>query len=328
MERLGEVVLTNETSDKSRTHIETAKAKKAVDRRTMMGMTAAGLAGSLLACTAVSGAHQASATHLPLRRRFDGKVVLITGATSGIGRAAAVAFAGEGGKVGFCGRREQLGQEVERQIKAAGGEATYVRADVLLENDVKTFVDQIVTTYGRLDVAFNNAGITIEKPLHEYSSQEWDSVLNTNLRGVFLAMKYEIPHMIAGGGGNVVVTSSSNAIATTDRRSAYTASKRGLVGLVQSVALDYASKGIRVNALIPGTTDTALVRRAAGMEKVPDSVWEVMASQWAKSHVPGLGRMATPEEIAAFALVLASEDHPYITGAQLVIDGGKTAHAG
>ena len=182
--------MTNETSDKSRTHIETAKAKKAVDRRTMMGMTAAGLAGSLLASTAVSGAHQASATHLPLQRRFDGKVVLITGATSGIGRAAAVAFAGEGGKVGLCGRREQLGQEVERQIKAAGGEATYVRADVLLENDVKTFVDQIVATYGRLDVAFNNAGITIEKPLHEYSSQEWDSVLNTNLRGVFLAAKF------------------------------------------------------------------------------------------------------------------------------------------
>jgi NAD(P)-dependent dehydrogenase (short-subunit alcohol dehydrogenase family) len=328
MERLGEVVVNNETNDKTRTDRETAKVAKVVDRRTMIGMTAAGLAGSLLACATGSAAHQASATQLPRRRRFDGKVVLITGATSGIGRAAAIAFAAEGGKVGFCGRRQKLGQELERQIKAAGGETTYVRADLLVEDDVKTFVDRIVAIYGRLDVAFNNAGITIEKPLHEYSSQEWDSVVNTNLRGVFLAMKYEIPHMIAGGGGNIVVTSSSNAIATTDRRSAYTASKRGLIGLVQSAALDYASKGIRVNALIPGTTDTALVRRAAGMEDVQDSIWEVMASQWAKSHVPGLGRMATPEEIAAFALVLASDDHPYMTGAQMVIDGGKTAHAG
>jgi hypothetical protein len=265
---------------------------------------------------------------VPRRRRFESKVVLITGATSGIGRSAAIAFAAEGAKVGFCGRRENLGHEVEHEIRSRGGEATYVRADVRVEADVKAFVDQIAARYGRLDVAFNNAGITLEKPLHEYSSQEWDDIVNTNLRGVFLAMKYEIPHMLAGGGGNIVVTSSSNAIATTDKRSAYTCSKRGLVGLVQSAAFDYAQNNIRVNTLIPGTTDTALVRRSAGMENVPDAIWEVAARQWAKSHVPGLERMATPEEIAAFALVLASDDHPYMTGSQMVIDGGKTAHAG
>lgn len=112
-------------------------------------------------------------------------------------------------------------------------------------------------------------------------------MLNTNLRGVFLAMKYEIPYMLRNGGGNIAVTSSSNAIATTERRPAYAASKRGLVGLVQSSALDYASKGIRINALIPGTTDTELVRRAAGMEHVPDAAWEVMAEKWSKSRVPG-----------------------------------------
>jgi hypothetical protein len=164
--------------------------------------------------------------------------------------------------------------------------------------------------------------------LHEYGSAEWDDILATNLRGVFLAMKYEIPHMLAQGKGNIVVTSSSNAIATADKRSAYSASKRGLVGLVQAAALDYASKGIRINTLIPGTTNTDLVRRAAGMEGVPDAVWEAAARQWAKSHVPGLERMATPQEIAAFALVLASDDHPYMTGAQMIIDGGKTTHAG
>ena len=294
-------------------------------RRSLLGMTAAGLAGSLVACAT---APNSSTTSPAPRRRFEGKVVLITGATSGIGRAAALQFAAEGAKVSFCGRREKLGQDAENEIRSRGGEGFYIRADVRNESDVHAFVDQTVQKYGQLNVAFNNAGITIERPLHEYSSEEWDDVVNTNLRGVFLALKYEIPHMLASGGGNVVVTSSSNAIATTEKRSAYAASKRGLVGLVQSAAQDYAAKGIRVNALIPGTTDTQLVRRAAGMEHVPDAVWEALAKQWARSHVPGLERMAKAEEIAAFALVLASDDHPYMTGAQMVIDGGKTAHGG
>jgi NAD(P)-dependent dehydrogenase (short-subunit alcohol dehydrogenase family) len=295
------------------------------DRRAILATGAIGLAGALAGCSASS---PKPVTAAESRRRFENKVVLITGATSGIGRAAAILFASEGAKVGFCGRREALGHKVEQEIGSRGGEAMYIRADVQLEDDVKNFVNLVVTRYGRLDVALNNAGITLEKPLHEYSSQEWDSVLNTNLRGVFLAMKYEIPHMLANGGGNIVVTSSSNAIATKDRRSAYSASKRGLVGLVQAAALDYAAKGIRVNALIPGTTDTELVRRAAGMEHVPDAIWEAAASHWAKDHVPGLGRMAKPEEIAAFAVALASDDFPYMTGAQMVMDGGKTAHAG
>lgn len=301
------------------------KSDSLVDRRTMLAFTAAAVTGAVAACGRTTAPAAYSA---PARRRFENKVVIITGATSGIGRAAAEQFAEEGGKVTFCGRRINLGHEVEAGIRSRGGEATYIHADVRDESQVKAFIDQTVRKYGRLDVAFNNAGITLEKPLHDYSLQEWDDVLNTNLRGVFLAMKYEVPHMLAGGGGNIVVTSSSNAIATTEKRSAYTASKRGLVGLVQSAALDYARKNIRVNTLIPGTTDTALVRRSAGMEDVPDAVWEVAARQWAKSHVPGLERMATPEEIAAFALVLASDDHPYMTGSQMVIDGGKTSHAG
>ena len=218
-------------------------------------------------------------------------MVAITGATSGIGRAAALAFAAEGGKVAFCGRRTALGQEVEREIKAAGGEALYVKADVLVEDEVRAFIDATVGAYGRLDVAFNNAGITIEKPLHEYSAEEWDRVNNTNLRGVFLAMKYEIPHMLKAGGGTIVVTASSNAISTQAKRSAYTASKRALVGLVQAAALDYAQQGIRVNTLIPGTTDTPFLRRAAGMENVPDAVWRVGLNQWVKNNVPGLGRL-------------------------------------
>ena len=297
-----------------------------LDRRRMLAMTAAAMTGGIAACA--RGTDQnATAPRIDPRRRFENKVVLITGATSGIGRAAAIGFAAEGAKVAFCGRREHLGRAVEAEIKSHGGKALYVRADVRDENSVKAFVDQLAQTYGRLDVAFNNAGITLEKPLHEYSSAEWDDVQNTNLRGVFLAMKYEIPYMLANGRGSIVVTSSSNAIATTEKRSPYTASKRGLVGLVQSAALDYVDKGIRINALIPGTTDTALVRRVAHMEDVPNAAWETAASVWARSHIP-MKRMATPEEIAAFALALASDDFPYMTGAQMVIDGGKTAHGG
>jgi NAD(P)-dependent dehydrogenase (short-subunit alcohol dehydrogenase family) len=260
-------------SEKYRQTIQSAERERAPrgsglanpGRRNLIGSAlAAGLAAGLVSVPRAGLAD--SAPGGGQARRFENKVVAITGATSGIGRAAAIAFAAEGAKVGFCGRREALGSEVEEQIRGAGGEATYVRADVRREDDVKAFIDRIVARYGRLDVAFNNAGITLEKPLHEFSLEEWDDILATNLRGVFLAMKHEIPHLLAGGGGSIVVTSSSVAIATAEGRSVYSASKRGLLGLVQAAALDYADKGIRVNALLPGTTNTALVRKAAGHE--------------------------------------------------------------
>jgi NAD(P)-dependent dehydrogenase (short-subunit alcohol dehydrogenase family) len=263
----------------------------------------------------------------PPARRFAGKVVLITGATSGIGRAAAVMFAAEGGLVGFCGRREQLGHEVERTIRAAGGEATYLRADVRDEAQVQRFVDDVVVRYGGLDVCFNNAGITVEKPLHEYTSAEFDDVLDTDLRGVFLSLKYQIPHLLRRGGGSVVVTASSNAISTNERRAAYTAAKRGLLGLVDSAAFDYADDNIRINTLIPGTTNTDLVRRVAGASHLPDQAWNQMAADWGRANVPGMRRMATPDEIAAAALALASDEFPYMTAAKLVVDGGKSAYA-
>jgi NAD(P)-dependent dehydrogenase (short-subunit alcohol dehydrogenase family) len=292
------------------------------------GAAAAGVAG--LAAGVGVGEHAVppSPRTLSSRQRFAGKVVMITGATSGIGRAAAFAFAREGAKVAFCGRREGLGQEVERGIQARGGTARFIRADVRIETDVQRFVEQTVAAFGGLHAALNNAGITLEKPVHEYTSGEWDDVIHTNLRGAFYAIKHQIPVMLAGRGGNIVVTSSSNAIATQARRGAYAASKRGLVALVQAAALDYGPHNIRVNALLPGTTDTELVRRVGGMLSAPDPVWHAAAAMWAQSHVPGLARMASPEEIAEFALTLASDEHPFLTGAALVIDGGKTAQGG
>lgn len=282
--------------------------------------------GAVGAAVALQGAGTPPVVEPGGARRFENKVVMITGATSGIGRAAARLFAAEGARVSFCGRREQLGRDVEKEIRDAGGEAAYVRADVRVEEDVRAFVEQTVSVYGGLDVCFNNAGISIEKRLHELSAAEWDDVVGTDLRGVFLAMKYQVPHLIERGGGTIVVTSSSNAISTAENKSAYASSKRALIGLVQAAAHDYAADGIRVNALVPGTTNTDFVRRLAGAENLPDDVWATMATAFGKASIPGMARMATPEEIAVGALALASGEFAYMTGNQLVLDGGKTAH--
>jgi len=311
------------------TEMQNITASHSVKRRHLVGGAALGmLAGAVggLAGGVALGQGAALPQQKPSgKQRFAGKVVIVTGGTSGIGRAATLMFAAEGGRVAFCGRNTDRGKQVETEVRESGGEAVFIRADLRHESEVKALVDATIARYGRLDVAFNNAGISIEKPLHEFSAAEFDDVIGTDLRGVFLSMKYQIPHMLEKG-GSIVVTSSSNAIATSAKRSAYSAAKRGLVGLVQAAALDYAKHGIRINTLIPGTTDTPMIRRLAGMEGLPDAAWHIGIAQWAKSNVPGLQRVAAPEEIAAFALVLASDDHPYTTGGQFVIDGGKTAH--
>ncbi|WP_062212240.1 SDR family NAD(P)-dependent oxidoreductase [Streptomyces sp. NBRC 109706] len=257
--------------------------------------------------------------------RFEGRSVVITGATSGIGRAAAVAFAREGAKVAFCGRRTELGRAVEREIRAAGGEATFVEADVRRPDDVRSFVDRAVDRYGGPDIALNNAGIQLPfTDLHEVTVEEWDDVATTNIRGVFLALKYQIPHMRAAGGGVILITGSSNQFATRNGLGSYTAAKNGVTGLVQAAALENAAHGIRVVAVAPGMTDTEMldVHRPDGLS---DEEWVATKALFAEQGVDALKRMAAPEEIAAAALALASDAFSYQTGTTISVDGGQLA---
>ncbi|WP_226858297.1 SDR family NAD(P)-dependent oxidoreductase [Diaphorobacter aerolatus] len=262
---------------------------------------------------------------LQATERFANQVVVVTGGTSGIGLATCKLFARQGAKVVFCGRRAALGQAAQQAISQAGGQAEYVQADVRVEDDVARLIEQARQRYGSLDIVVANAGITVQKALHSYSTAEWQDVIDTNLRGGFFTLKHSVPPMLAAGGGRILVIASSVANVAGAAQSAYVASKAGLVGMVRSAALDYGDKGIRINAILPGTTDTALVRRAAGMENVPDAAWQVGAAQWGKSAVRGLKRMARPEEIAAFIVAMASPDLTFATGAALSSDGGTGA---
>lgn len=248
---------------------------------------------------------------------FHGRVALVTGATSGIGEASAVMFARYGAKVTVAGRRETEGRRVVDCITASGGEAIFVQADVQQEEDVRKLVEITVSAFGRLDCAFNNAGVDRIAPLDQQSTADFDNMINTNLRGTFLCMKYELPAIAAGGGGSILNMSSiAGAVVGIPINAPYSAAKAGVVGLTKSTALAAAKDKITINALCCGSVATDLALEA----------WKGLG--WSMEQVAAynpLGRIGKPEEIAAAVLFLCSSHASYITGTTLVIDGGYTA---
>jgi NAD(P)-dependent dehydrogenase (short-subunit alcohol dehydrogenase family) len=251
--------------------------------------------------------------------RLEGKVALITGGAAGIGEATAKVFAKEGAKVVVADVQDRGGQETVAAIKAAGGEAQFIKANVALEDDVRRMIAFTVQKYGRLDVLFNNAGIEEMKPEAETSVEEWDQVMAVNVRGVFLGTKHAVPEMKKNGGGSIINTSSIFGLVGSPGWAAYHASKGAVRLLTKSTALAQGAHNIRANSIHPGPIETRML--AATLEAEPDP--EVARTQWLGTLA--IGRFGRPEDIAYGALFLASDESSFVTGSELVIDGGYTA---
>ncbi|MFO7697863.1 MAG: SDR family oxidoreductase [Anaerolineae bacterium] len=249
--------------------------------------------------------------------KMEGKVALITGGSKGIGRATALAFAREGAKVVIADIAVEKCADTAKKITDDGGEAHCIETDVSKTNQVRALIDEIVTLYGRLDYAFNNAGIEGKQaPTVESTEDNWDLVIDINLKGVWLCLKYEIAQMLRQGGGAIVNTSSVAGVIGYPNISAYTASKHGVLGLTKTAALEYAKNNIRVNAVCPGVIRTAMIERFTDNDPQVEK-------QMAESAP--VGRMGTPEEIADAVVWLCSDEASFVTGHPLVIDGGRVA---
>jgi NAD(P)-dependent dehydrogenase (short-subunit alcohol dehydrogenase family) len=251
--------------------------------------------------------------------QLAGKVVLVTGGSSGIGRVTALRFAREGAKVVIASRRAEAGQETVHLIKERQGEALFVRTDVSQAPEVAALVTQTVGAYGRLDYAVNNAGVEgrYGVPTAAYPEEDWDRTLAINLKGVWLCLKYEIAQMLQQGGGAVVnMASVAGLVGSAFLGAAYTASKHAVVGLTKTAALEYAQAGIRINAVCPGVIRTPMVAHFLGAHP------QLEAPLTARHPV---GRLGTPEEVAEAVLWLCSEAASFVTGYALAVDGGVVA---
>ena len=247
-------------------------------------------------------------------KTFSDKVALVTGGTSGIGKTTAIEFARAGARVVLIGRREKEGAQVVAEIKKLGGEAAFVRADVAKDTDVKRMVDFTVDKFGRLDIAFNNAGVEWKGPLDQATEAEYRRIFDINVWGVLNSMRHEIPVMLKNGGGAIVNTSSVAGHVGLAQVSVYIASKHAVEGLTKSVALEFAKQNIRINGIAPGVIATEMWDRFAG-EEMRDQI---------ASIIP-VARIGASEEIAAAVLYLCSDNAKFTTGTSLVVDGGFIA---
>ena len=249
--------------------------------------------------------------------RLQNKVGLVTGAGSGIGRASALAFAAEGAKVVVADTIAANGEETVMLIRGAGGEASFVKADVSKASEVQAMVTKTVEIYGRLDCAYNNAGVVATPRLTPDTTEEdWDRVISVNLKGVWLCMKYEIPQMLKQGNGAIVNASSMLGMIGLGKRSAYAASKHGVVGLTKVAALEYANAGIRVNAICPAVVRTPLVESIIASD--PEAETQLI------SMIP-MERLGTLEEMAEVVVWLCSDASSFVTGHAMLVDGGAVA---
>jgi len=248
---------------------------------------------------------------------LQNKVALVTGGTTGIGRDTAVLFAKAGAKVVVSGRRETEGKETSNLIRAAGGDGLFVKSDVSKSSDVQSLIQKTVEKFGRLDIAFNNAGIEGKwVPLIEQSLEDWDAVIDINLKGTWLCLKYEIQQMLKQGGGGTIVNMSSVAgLMGAAGAGVYCASKHGVIGLTRTAALEHAANGIRVNAVCPAVIETAMSDRAFAD---PEANQRVLA-------LHPIGRFGKPMEVAEAVLWLCSSKSSFMTGHYIVLDGGMLA---